>query len=122
MDWSKTLLVIWSAMNSPLGITFVAGIVLWLLNRLYSAKPKWRLFEGTIVAAIKWAEKEIPDGTKNKSMQRLDAALRYTIDIYEKTQKKPASEKVKTAMREGIQITQVHLESAGVLPGRESKK
>jgi hypothetical protein len=91
--------------------------VLWLLNRLYAAKPTWQPFEGTIIAAVKWAEKEIPDDTPNKSLVRLNAALNYVVKVYEQA-RGTATEQVKAQLREGIQIVHAELEAAGNLPDK----
>ncbi len=40
------LRAVWEFFNSPVGIALVAGVVLWLLNRLYAAKPGWQKYEG----------------------------------------------------------------------------
>ena len=42
MNWKDILEGIWNALNSPAGITAVAGLLLWLLNRLYAKKPAWK--------------------------------------------------------------------------------
>ena len=76
MNWTAILEAVWHALNSPAGITAVAGLILWALNRLYAKKPEWKKYEGTIISAIKFSEKDIPDGTENKSLMRLDHALR----------------------------------------------
>ena len=102
-------------MNSPAVIALLAGGLLWLLNRLYAAKPAWQAFEGTIIAAVKWAEKEIPDDTPNKAMSRLDAALNYVLKVYEEARGKPADAQTKQELREGIQIVHAELEASGNL-------
>lgn len=115
MNVEKILDVIWTALNTPAGITVMAGVFLWLLNRLYAAKPGWAAYEGAIISAIKFAEKEVPDGTPNKGLARLDAALKYVLRVYAQTNGKRASTKVAADIREGIQITHDKLEAAGTL-------
>ena len=115
MNWTTILQVAWDVINSPAGITAMAGGLLWLLNRLYAAKPAWQAFEGTIIAAVKWAEKEIPDDTPNKAMGRLDAALDYVLKVYEQARGTPADAKTKQELREGIQIIHAELEASGNL-------
>ena len=107
---------IWTLLNSPLGITAVAGLLLWLLNKLYASKPGWAKFEGAIISGIKFAEKEIiPDDTSSKGLKRLDSALKYVIKVHEEATGKRASSKVIADIREGIQITHNTLEAAGTL-------
>lgn len=109
------LQTIWQAINSPIGIAAVAGLVLWLLNRLYALKPAWKRFEGTIIAAIKYAEKQIPDDVDNKALNRLDAALRYVVKVYEEATDKQATPKIVADLKEGIQIKHAELEAAEAL-------
>jgi hypothetical protein len=115
MDWNGIWQVIWNVLNSPAVIAVLAGGLLWLLNRLYAAKPAWQALEGTIIAAVKWAEKEIPDDTPNKAFNRLNAALNYVVKVYEAARGKPADGKVKAELREGIQIVHAELEASGNL-------
>ncbi len=115
MDFSGIWKVIWDVLNSPAVIAVLAGGLLWLLNRLYAAKPAWQPFEGTIIAAVKWAEKQIPDDTPNRAMNRLDAALRYVTQVYEQARGKAADAKVRAELREGIQIVHAELEASGNL-------
>ncbi|MHC1597880.1 MAG: hypothetical protein ACXQT3_06165 [Methermicoccaceae archaeon] len=106
---------IWIALNSPAGIAAMAGFLLWLLNKLYSVKPGWKEFEGTIIAAIKFAERQIPDDTANKSFKRLDTALRYVLKVYEEVQGRKPTKREVAELREGIQVKHSELEAAGTL-------
>ena len=115
MDWNDIGQITWNVLNSPAVIALLAGGLLWLLNRLYAARPAWQAFEGSIIAAVKLAEKEIPDGTPNKALSRLDAALNYVLKVYEEARGKPADAKTKAELREGIQIVHAELEASGVL-------
>ncbi len=105
----------WTFLNSPLGIGSVAALVIWLLNYLYGKKPNWRQYEGTIISAIKFAEKEIPDDVTNKSLSRLDAALRYVLQIYTEVANKRPTQDVIDDIKEGIQIKHAELETTGAL-------
>ena len=118
MNWTAFLQVAWDVVNSPAVIALMAGALLWLLNRLYAAKPAWQAFEGTIIAAVKWAEKELPDDTPNKAMSRLDAALNYVLKVYEEARGTPADVQTKLELREGIQIVHAELEASGNLDVR----
>ena len=109
------LKTIWKALNSPVGIATVAGLVLWLLNRLYAARPAWKRYEGAIISAVKLAEKEIPDETPNAGLRRLDVALKYVLKVYAEMTGRQASLKVAAELREGIQIKHAELEAAGAL-------
>ena len=60
MNWQAILTVVWAALNSPMGITAVAGVVLYLLNRLYAAKPAWAQYEGAIGVSSRDAHADTP--------------------------------------------------------------
>ncbi len=105
----------WTFLNSPLGIGTMAALVLWLLNFLYGKKPDWQKYEGTIISAIKLAEKEIPDDVSNKSLSKLDSALRYVLRVYTEANNKRPTQDVIDNIREGIQIKHAELETAGAL-------
>jgi len=115
MDVTAIMEIVWKVLNSPAVIALLAGGLLWLLNKLYAAKPAWQAFEGTIIAAVKWAEKEIPDDTPNKALNRLNAALNYVVKVYEEARGKPADAQTKAELREGIQIVHAELEASGNL-------
>ena len=115
MSMGQFFALVWGVLNSPAGITAIAGLILWVLNKVYAAKPAWNAYEGTIIAAVKFAEKEIPDGSPNKSLARLDAALKYVLRVYAEATGKEATPQVEAALKEGIQIKHAELESAGTL-------
>jgi uncharacterized protein YyaL (SSP411 family) len=101
---------IWEYLNTPLAITVIGGIVAFLLSKLWTAKPAWQKYEGTIIAAVKAAEKAIPDTAENKATKRLDEALKYVLKIYE-SQNGKATEETKQELKEGIQIVHNKLEN-----------
>ena len=115
MNFNVILEALWNAMNSPVGIAAIAGLVLWLLNRLYAAKPAWAKYEGAIISGIKYAEKQIPDDADNKSLARLDAALRYVLKVYQEVNKRTASAKEIADLKDGISIVHNELEAGGTL-------
>ena len=102
------LKVVWEVMNSPIGITAAILVMSWILNKMYSKKPLWKQYEGTIFAAIRKIEKAIPDS--NKSLEKLDAALKYVCDVYEARTGKSATDAVKADFEEGIQIVHATVE------------
>lgn len=110
--------VLWEVVNTPAGITAMAGVLLWALNHAYAAKPAWVKWEGTIISAIRTAEKQIPDSTGNSGLKKLDLALDLVIRIYEAERGKSPSQKIKDELREGIQILHNKLDESGVLIGR----
>jgi len=117
MNFPEILAMVWDAMNAPAAIAFVAGVFLWLLNRLYTAKPEWQKYEGAIITAIKFAEKNIPDDSPNAGLSRLDDALKYVVKVYEEANGKKATPDVVASLVEGIQLTHNKLEAMGTLKG-----
>ena len=115
MGWNDIGQITWNVLNSPAVIAVLAGGLLWLLNRVYAARPAWQAFEGSIIAAVKWAEKEVRDDNPNTALSRLDAALNYVLKVYEEARGKPADAKTEAELREGIQIVHAELEASGVL-------
>jgi len=115
MNIETTLEWIWSAVNSPVVIAAAAAALAWALSKLYTAKPEWRKYEGTIVSAVKWAEKAIPDDSPNAGAARLDKALKYVLAAYEEATGHEANSKITSDLSEGIQITHAELEAAGTL-------
>lgn len=107
----------WEGLNTPAGLGAVAGLFLLVLNHVYAKKPAWKKFEGTIISAIRLAEKNIPDDANNKSLARLDDALGYVLKVYETANGKKPSRKVRNELLEGIQMMHSKLESAGLLKG-----
>ncbi|NLX97606.1 MAG: hypothetical protein GXY83_15670 [Rhodopirellula sp.] len=101
-------------LNQPIVIAAFAALVLWALNALYAKKPAWKKYEGTIIAGIKWAEKQIPDNSDNTSVQRLNAAMQYVCKVIEKYEGDltPAQ---KAELEQGVQITHAKLEADGNL-------
>ena len=113
MHWESVLAVIWAAVNSPIGITTVAAVLLYGMNKLYTAKPLWEKYEGAVIAGIKFAEKEIPDDVANKGLQRLDTALRYVLAVYEEAKGRKATAVEKQDLKNGVQIMHASLEASG---------
>ena len=106
---------IWNLLNSPAAITAIAGIILWLLNRLYAKKPLWAQFEGTLIEAVRFAEKAVPDDAENKAVQRLDQALKYVLKIYEGMKSRPATVAEINEIKDGIRLVHNELDIEGAL-------
>jgi len=103
MNWDTISDALWTALNSNVGLVTVAGLYLWLFNRWRT--PAWAGYEGAIISAVRFAEKQIPDDVDNKSLAKLDAALNYVLRVYEQVTGKKADTKTQQAFREGIQRT-----------------
>jgi len=119
MDFNAIGELLWKLLNSPAVIAALGVGLVWLLARLFTAKPEWKKYEGTIIAAVKFAEKTIPDNVSNTAVKRLEAALKYVIKVYEETQGKTPPADVLASLTEGVQITHAALEADLALHGGE---
>ena len=106
---------VWALMNSPVGVSVVASVALWLVNKVYAKKPEWQAYEGALIQAVRWAEKEIPDSAESKYLKRSNAALRYALTAYERMNGKRASQRMAEQLAQGIEVVHTDLEAAGVL-------
>lgn len=115
MSWDAMLAGVWGVLNSPMGVSAAAGAALWLINKLYAAKPAWQAYEGALIKAVQWAEREIPDGTANKHLKRADLALQYALKAYERLTGKRADARMAEQLAQGIEVVHADLETAGIL-------
>jgi len=80
----EILIAILNTQAVQVGIVSLIGL---LAAKLFVKVPKAGLFfekyKGAMIHAVKMAETEIPDGTDNKALKRLDIALQYTIKLIE---------------------------------------
>jgi len=106
---------VWEAMNSPLGIMVVGALLAWILKRIFLAKPAWKVYEGTIIAAIKEAEKKVSADTDNPGIARLNTALQYVLKVYGNNEGKAATPKIQAELREAIGVKHAQLEKDGNL-------
>jgi len=115
MDWSAILETVWEILNTPAAIAAAALVFAYGLKRLYAWRPAWAAYEGTIIAAVKHAEKAIPDDTESAGMRRFDEALRYVLEIYAAREGKQATRETKAELAEGISLMHEKLERDGTL-------
>ena len=115
MDWTKALETLWTVINSPAGITVMASALLWMLNKIYAAKPLWQQYEGTVIAAIRFAEKSIDNQTPNAGLAKLDAALQYVLKVYEQSAGRRATQAEIADFTNGIQIVHNGLDAESLL-------
>ena len=119
MDLTAILSGLWTVLNSAPGVAVLSAVLLWALNGLYARKPLWRQYEGTIISAIRAAEKAIPDGTPMKSAERLDKALKLVLAVYAQRMGAEAPPLVVAQFAEAIQVLHAHQEAVGALDGPE---
>ncbi|AQT67951.1 hypothetical protein STSP2_01103 [Anaerohalosphaera lusitana] len=119
MDISNVMEMIWRFCNSSFGFAAVwaatVGFFLWLGSRYNPFELKWKKYEGSIITAIRLAEKQIPDDTDNAGMRKLDWALRFVLQAYAKANGSQPSQTTIEQLKEGIQIKHNELAVAGAL-------
>ena len=113
MNWETISEAIWAVLNSHVGLATAAAVYIWLFRRWVT--PRWAAYEGAIIAAIRFAEKQIPDDAPNKSLARLDAALNYVLRVYEQVTGDVADAHVRNDFCEGIQRIHHKLEREGAI-------
>lgn len=95
------------------------GNLLLFLVAFRASTPTWKVYEGSIITAIRLAEKAIPDDTPHAGLRRLDEALRFVVEVYsEQHDGRQPSDSLIHHLREGIQIMHDELERRGVLNPR----
>lgn len=114
------LILVWEFLQTGTGMMVSGFIILFMLNKIFDAKPSWKKYEGFMIAAIKQAEKWVPDGTGNKGLQKADKALKYFIESYEKAKGKTPSRKLLSDVQNGMPI--VHHKIDGILKHLDSMK
>jgi CheY-like chemotaxis protein len=95
---------VWTFANSPLGLALFGALVAWLIAKLATAKPAWVAYRGTIINAIRWAEKLIPDQAPDKSLAKLDAALQYVIKVIEEAEKRTVTPAETAVIKDAISL------------------
>ena len=102
-------------LESPAVQTAVIGAIAWSFIKLFERKTEWAKYKGYIIAAVKWAEKAVPDNAENKSLRRMDEALKRFIQLYEAAEKTAPSANVLDAVRAQISVVHDQLEQEGTL-------
>jgi hypothetical protein len=115
MDGQTWYEIVWQICNSPVGLVVIGGVFAWALNAMYAKRPTWQAWEGTIVTAVKWAEKSIPDGSPNAGLARADQALQFVLKAYEAAKARPASQSEIVSLTQGIALVHSVLEDTGAL-------
>lgn len=122
IDWQQILAAVAAFFASGAGFSIVVFVVGALLSRLWKWKPTWRQYRGSIISAIKYAEKAIPDDIENKTMKRTDAALKYVLRVFEEVEGREPKPSEVREIDEGIRIEHARLEAAGNIPNGSKPK
>jgi len=114
MSWVEVRGYIWELVNSAPGITVIAGMFVYALNKLFTKKPKWKeyyiRYEGALISAVKQAEKYAEDSGKTK----LEKALELVVATLEKSAGK-ITDTQKEELKIAISKTHDDLEAKGTL-------
>ena len=115
MDLTAILSGLWTVLNSAPGVAVLSAVLLWVLNGIYARKPLWKRYEGTIISAIRAAEKAIPNGTPMKSAERLDKALQLILAVYQQREQTEPGPGTIAMFAEAVQVIHAQQEAAGAL-------
>ena len=106
----------WEFLNSAVGVTIIATAGMVLLNKLFAIKPEWKKYEGSIIQAIRWAEKAtIPTGTANPHLWKFNVALQHVLKAYEDKENYKPTNGILQGLIGGIEITHARLEKENLL-------
>jgi hypothetical protein len=99
-----------------LGMASVFVLVFWTLGKIDPFNEKWRQWEGSIITAIKRAEKKVPSETPHAGATKLNTALDHVLKDYADANggKKPAK-RLRQQLRQGIQTKHAELDRFGEL-------
>jgi len=97
-------------LHTPLGWTVSGFLILFVINKIFSAKPGWAKYEGWMISAVKFAEKAIPDDAENGGLAKANSALQYFIESYRKAKGKEPSKKLVEQVNLGLPIVHDKLE------------
>lgn len=77
--------LIWTFVNSPVGVSIISGLVLFILARVWKAKPAWEKVynehKGLFFDAVRTAEAAIPNDVEGTAGKRADAALQLILKL-----------------------------------------
>jgi len=127
MDDTTWLELLFVFFNSPVGLALfwalLLGLFFWLASTFNPFREKWRKWEGSIITAIKLAEKEVPDDVPHAGLAKLDAALRLVLDAYaEANRGRLPPEDMVHELKQAIQIKHDELDRFdGLTPGSPGK-
>ena len=128
MDTQSLLPILDHLFNSGLGLGVIWLLLVllffWLASKFNPFQEKWRQWEGSIITAIKLAEKAIPNDTPetpgsppgNKGLAKLDTALRFVLQAYADANRgKAPPEQLTEQLKQAIQIKHDEMDRQGAL-------
>jgi hypothetical protein len=120
MSWKDVIAALWNLIDSGPGIALLAAVLVYILNKVWAKKPAWRTFyekyEGTLIAAVKQAEKLVDGSSEGSSGRKLEKALELVVEVLERVHgQDTVSKKEKAAITEALSKTHDNLERGGKL-------
>jgi hypothetical protein len=99
---------------SPTGAALVVAILYYVYKVVIQKVPVIEELKdnylGTVIAAVKFAEKQVPDDVENKAIAKLDLALKYVLDVYASREGMVPADNIANGIKELIQVVHSELE------------
>lgn len=111
------LATIWAVLNSPAAITAVVAVVAAIIARVAFLKGVWEKYAGVATAAVRMAEKAVPDNAENKAIRKLDEALKYLVNIFTELEGRAPTPDEQLELRNAIEESLTELQAQGIIPG-----
>ena len=122
MSWKQVLDLVWNLVNSGAGIAVLAAILLYGLNKLWAAKPKWKVYydkyQGSLISAVK----EVEQLAEASGREKLEKALELVVEVLERASGSAATPADKVAIKEALSKVHDDLEKAGTIPNGFTEK
>jgi hypothetical protein len=111
----NVLSAIWGFLNSGIGITAIAVVIVWILSKSAKAQTLWKTYEGDVIAGVRYAEKLTENGVPASGKAKLNAALQYVINVIEASENRRLTDSEQQNLLQGIQVTHNALDAQDVL-------
>jgi len=96
------------------GAWFILVVLVSLIHP--GGKNRWQPWEGTIITAVRLAEKEVPPDVPDAGLVRLDRAVAHVNRVYAEVRRgRRPSRKLAAVLRERIQIIHDEMDRRGSL-------
>ena len=100
-----------AVLNSDAVTALFVACVAWALAWVLRKYPNMKKFEGSMIHAVRLAEKAIPNDTKNAGLARADAALLIVLRAFAQIEGREATAPERALL--ASEIARVHNEVVG---------
>lgn len=111
--WSQIGSAVWALLNSEVGLMLMGSLLLLVARKVYTAKPLIEQYEGTLIEAVKWAEKNVTGPGRGE--QRLKAALQFVSRVFADYERRKPTKAEAEQIEERLIVTHADLEAKGNL-------